>query len=368
MQLNGQNINHAGNQPQFNCNYNCNCAEHQVPQTQYCTNPQYGYQYYQYPQNNIYPPQPCNPGGATAVNININNPTVSPNGYPTGGLPPYYPGVYYPGMPLPGGATYPTGYPGGSTYPPTGGENPVYPGTNPNPPASGTDVQTSGVDTSATSQTGGANNTEDGNQSGNKTTTDGKQQTSGTQETNGTGNGAGNETAKTDQTNSTTSETTSNGQNSSSSETTTTTDTSQKTEKRKVIELTDDYIRNLENYLNSNEKEIRLSGAKEVLARLEEDPSRKDDKALTALINKMLQDPSEEIKLIALTALESRVVTGDKLSVELLKKMQNSDSGFGQDAIDASRILLQMSGKQVEKEVPITETKKTKTEKKTTKE
>lgn len=138
----------------------------------------------------------------------------------------------------------------------------------------------------------------------------------------------------------------------------TTTKEEKKTEKKKIVQLTDDYIRNLENYLNSQDKEVRLSAAKEVYARLEEDDTRKDDKALTALVNKMLQDPADEIRLLALTALESRIVTGDDFTVGVLKQMQNAKTGYGQDAADASRILLLMSGKQVEKEVPIKETKK----------
>ena len=108
--------------------------------------------------------------------------------------------------------------------------------------------------------------------------------------------------------------------------------------------LTDEYIRNLENYLNSQDKAVRLSAAKEVFARLDEDTSRKDDKALTALVNKMLQDPSEEVKLHALAALEGRICNGE----------------YGQDAIDASRILLQMSGPTIEKEVPVDDLKRTK--------
>ena len=133
-----------------------------------------------------------------------------------------------------------------------------------------------------------------------------------------------------------------------------------KTEKKHVVMLTDEYIRNLENYLNSQDKAVRLSAAKEVFARLDEDPSRKDDRALTALVNKMLQDPSEEIKLHALTALEGRICNGDALTVELLKQMQQSNGGYGQDAVDASRILLQMSGQTTEKEVPIDDLKRTK--------
>ena len=146
--------------------------------------------------------------------------------------------------------------------------------------------------------------------------------------------------------------------------------TDKKTEKKEIVQLTDDYIRNLENYLNSQDKEVRLMGAKEVVARLDEDHSRKDDKALNALINKMLQDPSTSVRILAMSALDSRVVTGDALTVNLLQQMQNSKSGYGQDSLQASQILLKMSGQTVEKEVEVknkttkkTETKQEKTEK-----
>ena len=137
-----------------------------------------------------------------------------------------------------------------------------------------------------------------------------------------------------------------------------------KTEKRKIVELTDDYIRNLESHLNSPEKGVRLEAANQVYKRLEEDESRHDDKALTALINKMLQDPSEEIRLIALTALDQRICKGDDYSVNVLKSMQQNNNGYGQDAIDASNVLLKMSARQVEKEFEVKEQpkKETKTE------
>lgn len=134
-----------------------------------------------------------------------------------------------------------------------------------------------------------------------------------------------------------------------------------KTEKRQIVQLTDDYIRNLENYLNSQDKEVRLMGAKEVVARLEEDKSRKDDKALNALVNKMLQDPSTPVKFLALGALDSRAASGDDYTVMLLKNMQNSQSGYGQDALQATNILLKMSGQTVEKEFEVKDTKKIET-------
>jgi hypothetical protein len=138
------------------------------------------------------------------------------------------------------------------------------------------------------------------------------------------------------------------------------TEDNKKTEKKHIIELTDNYIMSLENALNSPDKKVRLNGAKEVFERLDEDTSRKDDKALTALVNKMLQDPSEEVRLIALSALDGMVCNGDDLTIQILQNMVNSDGGYGLDASDAHKILLRMAGNAVEKEVPVDPMKRTK--------
>ena len=62
----------------------------------------------------------------------------------------------------------------------------------------------------------------------------------------------------------------------------------QKTTTKKVVRLDDDYIKTLENHLNSQDTEVRKMGAKEVSDRIMEDPSRNDDPALTALVNKLV--------------------------------------------------------------------------------
>ena len=155
--------------------------------------------------------------------------------------------------------------------------------------------------------------------------------------------------------------------------TNTTTEENKKTEKKTVVQLTDQYIMSLENELNSQDKNIRLNGAKAVYERLDEDPSRKDDKALTALINKMLQDPSQEIRLLAFSALDGGICNGDEVTAQILQQIQTTGAGYGMDAVDANKILLRMAGKTVEKEVPIDPNKRTKIktekkeEKKTTK-
>lgn len=112
-----------------------------------------------------------------------------------------------------------------------------------------------------------------------------------------------------------------------------------KAEKPKM-ELTDHYVRNLESYLNSQDKKLRIMAGQDVVARLQEDPERKDNPALTALTNKMLQDPDLGVRSLSLAALEANLITGDELTANLLKKMSkipNSD-----EADYANKILLRM--------------------------
>jgi len=131
--------------------------------------------------------------------------------------------------------------------------------------------------------------------------------------------------------------------------------TKKKTEKREIVQLTDDYIKTLEGYLNNSNKEVRLMGAKEVLSRLQEDDSRKNDIGLNALVNKMLQDPHQPIKFIAMAALESRVANGNDTSKTLLQSIQQQKTAYGEDSLKASNILLKMSGNTVKKEFEVQE-------------
>lgn len=310
MQVNGQNIQQPKSpQPQYNSNYNCQCApvapECNVQQQSLATNPvqnQYPAGYMQ-PQTNIYPQyqqQAQNlqvPSTAAGVNIQIFNPSVSTPGAqpPTYNVnAPCYPASYYTGSVGADGKLRPNGQ---------GGDNNGYSGGNSNSGTINGNVNT------------GTNNGTIGNNNNNTNTTT----------------------------------TTYNNTNNTSAS-----DDKKKTEKRKIVELTDDYIRNLEAYLDSQDKSVRLNAAKEVYARLEEDDSRKDDKALNALINKMLQDPSQEIRFLALTALDGRIVTGDEYTIGVLQNIQkNSNDALNQEAAEASSILLKMSSRQVEKEFEV---------------
>lgn len=106
------------------------------------------------------------------------------------------------------------------------------------------------------------------------------------------------------------------------------------------MELTDHYVKNLESYLNSQDKKLRLMAGQDVVARLQEDLDRKDNPALTALTNKMLQDPELSIRSLSLAALEANLITGDDFTNQLLKKMSKVPNSAEADV--ANKILLRM--------------------------
>jgi len=124
------------------------------------------------------------------------------------------------------------------------------------------------------------------------------------------------------------------------------------THKENIVQLTDDYVKTLENYMNNPNVKIREMAVKELMARFKEHKSRYNDVALTNLLNKALQDRAKSVRFVALATLDSEYAQGDKLTTDLLNKMQGSSSVFGEDALMASEILLKMSRKKVEIDAP----------------
>lgn len=121
---------------------------------------------------------------------------------------------------------------------------------------------------------------------------------------------------------------------------------------KRVVALTDEYIKSLENYLNNPNDEIRLMASKEILMRLDEDKDRYNDAALNALLNKMLQDPSKLIRVAALSAFASQLASGNDYTVELLHNIQSNPSADKEDVLQAADILLKMSGGTEVKNIP----------------
>ncbi len=112
---------------------------------------------------------------------------------------------------------------------------------------------------------------------------------------------------------------------------------------KNIVELTNDYIKTLESYVKSGDKNIRRNGIKEIIKRFEEDDSRYDDPALTALLNIALMDPDASNRLMAMSVISSGSAHGDKNTVELLTRLQSSDKLFGQEAVMANKALLKTS-------------------------
>jgi len=124
------------------------------------------------------------------------------------------------------------------------------------------------------------------------------------------------------------------------------------TKETKIIALTDEYIKSLENYLNNPNQEIRLMASKEILTRLDEDKDRYDDAALNALLNKMLQDPSKLIRIAALSAFASQLASGNDYTVQLLHNIQSNPNADKEDVLQAADILLKMSAGTEIKNIP----------------
>ena len=130
----------------------------------------------------------------------------------------------------------------------------------------------------------------------------------------------------------------------------------EKTEEKtkKVVPLTDDYIKSLENYMNNENPKVRLIGAKELLERFKEDENRIDNPSLMPLLNKALRDPSPSVRFLGLTMLQLGYAAGNDETVTILKEIQTQNTDkIGEDSLLASEILLNMAqGQKVE--VPMT--------------
>ena len=113
---------------------------------------------------------------------------------------------------------------------------------------------------------------------------------------------------------------------------------------KNIVQLTDEYIKTLENYLRNPNPEIKLMGAKELMQRFREDESRKNDAALTNLLNLTLQSKYSPVKMIGTTILSNGWAQGDEFTRQLLNQIQQSKSSYGLDALDAAEAALKSAG------------------------
>lgn len=119
---------------------------------------------------------------------------------------------------------------------------------------------------------------------------------------------------------------------------------------RQIVVLTDNYIKNLENYLRNSNIELRKEAVKEILDRFKEDKSRINNPSLTALLNIALQDPDPTVKAAAMSIVSSGYAKGNEQTIQLLKQIQETKKAYSCDAVQAANSLLKMS--QTKKMVP----------------
>ena len=116
---------------------------------------------------------------------------------------------------------------------------------------------------------------------------------------------------------------------------------------KEIVQLSDDYLKTLESYLDNQDYKIRAMGVKELINRFSEDESRKSDIGLTALLNKALQDPKDSIRFMAMTILNSGYATGDELTQKLINNIRVNNGAYGDDNIVAAEVQLKNAGTKI---------------------
>ena len=117
---------------------------------------------------------------------------------------------------------------------------------------------------------------------------------------------------------------------------------------KNVVELTDSYIKTIENYLKSPDKQVRRAGITDLIQRFHEDNSRYNDPALVALLNIALQDPVPANRVYAMSTICAEDATGDENTINLLKRLQTSDKMYGEEAKMATEALLKASQNKIQ--------------------
>lgn len=121
--------------------------------------------------------------------------------------------------------------------------------------------------------------------------------------------------------------------------------------KKRITEITDDYVKNLETYLRSPDKKTRQMGITQLIKIFEEDDmTRYDDPALTALLNIALQDADASNRVYAMIPITTGSAHGDANTKKILEDLANSNKLQGKESQTAQEALLMVA--RDTKEVP----------------
>lgn len=106
---------------------------------------------------------------------------------------------------------------------------------------------------------------------------------------------------------------------------------------KRITEITDDYVRNLESYLKSDSKDTRKLGITQLIRLCEESTDRYDNPALIALENIALQDPDRMNRIYAMTPLVTGTLGGDDNTIKLLQNLASLQKDAPQARTDFKR-------------------------------
>ena len=103
----------------------------------------------------------------------------------------------------------------------------------------------------------------------------------------------------------------------------------QNVKKKRVTVLTDELIKSLDQTLECNSPDLRREAANMIVKLFDEDPTRHGDKALNALMNKMLINPYDKIvRDHALTLIQTEMAGGDENTKAILNELKRDPDRY----------------------------------------
>lgn len=117
---------------------------------------------------------------------------------------------------------------------------------------------------------------------------------------------------------------------------------------KRITQITDEYIKTLEDNLRNPSKTVRQQAIAQIIKLCEETTDRYDNPAIIALINIALQDSDAGNRIYAMTPLTTGSLGGDDNTIKLLTNLTSSDKKFGQEAEMANEALIALSRSTIE--------------------
>ena len=105
----------------------------------------------------------------------------------------------------------------------------------------------------------------------------------------------------------------------------------------------EDLIKAIDNGLSNPSSEVRVKAATKLLRTYEKYHGAQNHPALTVLLNRALKDPHQNVRLFGEIALQTGAAAGNDDTQNIIRAMTTSKKAYGQDALAANQILLNMA-------------------------